>query len=60
MGKRKRRAKHASMWVATQDLRRSAAFIDAMESKVWIQPFDDHPAQQVTRFGDGRSITDFA
>ena len=36
------------------------AFIDAMESNVWIQPFDDHPAQQATRFDGGRTITDFA
>ena len=39
---------------------RGLAFIDATESNVWIQPFDGHPPQQVTRFADRRTITDFA
>ena len=39
---------------------RGLAFIDTTESNVWIQPFDGHPPQQLTRFADGQMITDFA
>lgn len=39
---------------------RGSAFIDATESDVWIQPFDDHPAQQVHSLRRRAHDQDFA
>jgi Tol biopolymer transport system component len=39
---------------------RGVAFIDAAGSNIWVQPVDGGHPSQLTRFDDGRSITDFA
>jgi Tol biopolymer transport system component len=39
---------------------RSLAYIGPHEANIWIQPLDGKPPYQLTRFGDGRPIVDFA